>query len=475
MDAMLDTPAALDTVTINGFPADRLDLARELLAKAHAKLARAAAKAGATIPSEPQLTVVGERVQLYCPKCKCREAAEVSTTSRACSNHCNDDAPMQTHLVLDLALTSERPRLAGWEFLFVVEPLVGGNLIRQVPGAQDVPDTTPWRTKSIACDHCKTTRRRAETFVLRATGEDPTIPVGTIREVGRNCLEAFLGGMSPAALVARLTWARLVREAGDYDEESGGFSQHGPQVMQPEQFMQYVVASVRVDGWTSRAAARDSDGERRASADRAIYLMFPPWGASEQGRRLWREERERIAPSDADKARGLEVLAWAKALPEDSDEYTRNLRLMALQPHVQINPKHYGILASAVNAWERAIGRQLREAREKAALASQSNVHVGAEGERQEWNVTVERVADVDTDYGSLHIHTLRVQNTGEALVWKTTSKRMDIGWSGRVRGTVKRHSEYRGQKQTELSRCTVVEPKAPKAPKKFIKETTQP
>lgn len=491
MDAVLN-----DTVTITGFPADRLDHAREKLIQAHNKLVRAATKAGATVPSEPRLDILAERVQLYCPGCRTHHApshvdaatlnvahdalcdadtvlakqlAATATTSRPCPNQCCMSALMDTFLVLDLALTAERPRLAGWDFLFVVEPLVGGNLIRKVPGAQELPDTAPWRTKAITCDHCTTKRRRLETFVLKATGEDPAIPAGTLREVGRNCLEAFLGGLSPAALIARLTWAKLVRDAGDYDEESGSYGHRGPRVMNPELFMQYVAASIRVDGWLSRAAARERVGVR-ASADHALYLMFPPWRETERAQREWHEELARVAPGEADMARGAEVLAWAKALPEDGDEYTRNLRLMALQPYIQLDAKHYGLLASAINARERAIGRRVRE---EQANATHSNAYVGALGDRSEWEVVVERVADVDTDYGRLHIHTLR-SSAGDTFIWKTTSKRMDVGWHGTVRGTVKRHSEYRGEKQTELSRCMVVEPKAVKAPKARKSKTNE-
>lgn len=44
-----------------------------------------------------------------------------------------------------------------------------------------------------------------------------------------------------------------------------------------------------------------------------------------------------------------------------------------------------------------------------------------------------------------------------DILVWNTTSfQDLEQGKHYMVRGTVKEHSEYRGEKQTALSRCKI-------------------
>jgi hypothetical protein len=159
-------------------------------------------------------------------------------------------------------------------------------------------------------------------------------------------------------------------------------------------------------------------------------------------------------------------LAWAKGLPGNTD-YERNLSLIAQQE--RLDPKHAGILASAIAAYDREVGKQA-EQRQASTAGDVVSKHVGALGDRLELVVTVLRVADVETDYGTLHIHTLRDQ-ASNAIVWKTTSKRLDVGWSGAVKGTVKKHAEYRGEQQTELSRVAEVKAKPKKAPK--VKKTT--
>lgn len=422
-------------VTIEGFPARRLDVARAAVAKSHAGLVRSAARTGQVAPAAPVINVLREYVKSRCTEC---HDITVGFTGRLCQTPRCLGYVVACSFV-DLEVVAERPTLAGWDFLAVVEPLVGGNLIRQVPGA-DVADgeLVPWRTGEIACDHCETRRRRSETFVVRADGSDPAVPAGTYKQVGRQCLGAFLGGKSAATIIASLGLEALIREAGD--GEGGGWS--GPGVYDPAEFLAWTASSVRVGGWISKKAA----GDRQATADHVKYLLTPPFGGD--GRAAWEKARENFKPTDEDRARGAAALEWAKLLSDASD-YERNLRLVAQQPALE--PSHAGILASAVAAHARVLGEEVRR---KAAAASPSK-HVGEVKSKVAATVTVERVSSFETQYGELFVHTFRDAD-GNALVWKTGKS---VGAAGDVlalTGTVKAHTEFRGEQQTELTRCKI-------------------
>ena len=106
--------------------------------------------------------------------------------------------------------------------------------------------------------------------------------------------------------------------------------------------------------------------------------------------------------------------------------------------------------------------------------------YVGEEGERSLFaNLTYEDVFTVDTAYGDLDIMKFRDPD-GNLLVWKTSSAvwkpgadrvLLDIGDTVDMVATVKEHSEYRGEKQTVVTRASVYEAGKGKAPKK--KKTT--
>lgn len=424
-----------NAIKIEGFPAHRLDHARHAVAQAHKRMVRSAERAGQAVPAAPTITVVAERVESRCTGCGCVTAGWAGGTCIACR-----EGYFYTRQVLDLEVVCERPRLAGWDFLAVVEPLEGGNLIRQVPYAEVAEgELAPWREGSIVCDHCRTTRRRHETFVVRADGSDAAIAAGTYKQVGRNCLEAFLGGKSAAAILASLSIEKIVRGEGEEGEGGWGGS---PRVLEPGSFMSWTASVVRKDGWVSKGKARET--ESQSTSDVVMWLENPPHPSD---RARWEKAREEYRPTDADVARGVAALQWARSLEPKSD-YERNLMLVANQKALQHH--HAGILASAVAAHARILGEEV-----KRAQRGESN-HVGTVGEKHSFgNVTIERIASIDTDYGTLHIHTFR-DAEGNAIVWRTGEARGNVGGSYQLRGTVKKHSEFRGERQTEVTRCKV-------------------
>jgi len=453
---------------IERFPAYRLDEARQAIEKAHARIVRAAAKTGQIAPAAPELVIVNERVESRCHDCK-------TTTDgfppefhlcRGTTVRTSTDGVWTSRQLVDLELIAARPVLAGWDFLAVIEPLEGGNLLRQVPGAAVAEgELAPWRQGQISCNHCGTSRRRTETFIVRADGSDPAIAAGTYKQVGRNCLESFLGGKSPASIVAQLAWPDVVRTAGE-DGEGGWGGGSSPRVFQPEIVLAQTAACIRLDGWVSRSQARadaDDFGTGRyvqSTADQVCYLLTPPFGGDPRGD--WRRECERCRPTDADIARGTAALAWARALIPTSD-YEHNLSLVAQQPVVQ--HAHLGILTSAVAVHGRILEREV-ESRRNARQNARPSQHVGEVGQRLDLELEVQRVISRDTDYGVLHIISMRDQ-AGNLIVWMTGSATATAGDRLSVRGTVKKHNEYNGEQQTVLTRCraTLVDPDHPQPP----------
>lgn len=427
--------------TIQAFPASRLDAARDALAKSYARLARAAAKTGQVAPPAPALRVVREFVRTRCEKCRHEQEGFMRDHVHATS----------TAAFVDLELVAERPALAGWEFLAVVEPLQGGNLIRQVPGASIAEgELAPWAdasTTGMTCDHCKSSRHRKEVFIVRADGT-AEIPAGTHKQVGRNCLEAFLGGKSAATIVAIMAWPDVVREAGGDGEDGGGFG-CGETVHDPIKFLSWVASVVRLDGWISRTQAHDV-GTLRATADTALWLLTRPFGSAD----AWLEERARLEPTPDDIARATAALAWARGL-EGASDYERNLSLVAKQE--ALAPKHAGILASAIPGHTRALGREVERRQRAARNAAQPSKHVGEVKARLGFDLVVERVIETATEWGALHILVMR-DHENNLIVWKTGAASAQPGDRLRIKGTVKRHADFKGEKQTELTRCEVVE-----------------
>lgn len=82
---------------------------------------------------------------------------------------------------------------------------------------------------------------------------------------------------------------------------------------------------------------------------------------------------------------------------------------------------------------------------------------VGNIGDKISIEVTVERVGGYETQWGWTSVFTM-VDADGNFFVWKTSSGDMDKGSHVQVSGKIKDHSEYKGVKQTVLTRCKVKE-----------------
>lgn len=83
--------------------------------------------------------------------------------------------------------------------------------------------------------------------------------------------------------------------------------------------------------------------------------------------------------------------------------------------------------------------------------------YFGNIGDKVEREVKLVRRAGFDTMYGFTSVYTF-VDSEGHQFVWKTSCYLdQSEGSTLTLRGTIKAHSEYRGSRQTELTRCKVV------------------
>ena len=99
----------------------------------------------------------------------------------------------------------------------------------------------------------------------------------------------------------------------------------------------------------------------------------------------------------------------------------------------------------------------LKEMREKwEADHAPKTEWYGSIKDKVDLSVKLIRRGNYDTMYGVTHVYTFE-DAQGYQLVWKTgTFLEQEVGAQVNLKGTIKAHSEYKGIKQTELTRCKV-------------------
>lgn len=85
-----------------------------------------------------------------------------------------------------------------------------------------------------------------------------------------------------------------------------------------------------------------------------------------------------------------------------------------------------------------------------------SGEYVGEVGDRTIFDLTVKKAIGLDSYYGHSTMHVMEDAN-GNTFVWTTASRTLEVGTTYTMKGTIKDHSEYKGVKQTILSRCSII------------------
>lgn len=355
-----------------------------------------------------------------------------------------------------IEIKGPRAKAAGWEFVASLVHLEGGTIINKVPTTQIAEgELVSYRDATPACDHCKTNRYRKDSFVVRSD-------TGELRQVGRNCLSDFLGGASAefyARLAEILFSVSSACEASE--EEPSGFGGRGEVRAPVEEFISNVLASIRSSGWLSRTLAKERGQDGAATADQAWRLMFP-W----QGDHVKEEEK----PTPAEDLYAKQIVLWVEKRMEEiapaaRSDYEHNLFVaIGSDP---IGGRQAGVVASLVRYYEKAMGIEA----EKKAPKAISN-HFGTVKKREVFTLTLLSRTDLEGgNYGPSFLHVF-TDAQGNIAKWFSSQKNvvglldgdtiswraMEIGTAYQIKGTVKKHDEYKGAKQTVLTRCVVLD-----------------
>ena len=99
----------------------------------------------------------------------------------------------------------------------------------------------------------------------------------------------------------------------------------------------------------------------------------------------------------------------------------------------------------------------IKEAVESIIYEETESEYVGSIGERLELYLTVEKIIELDNAYGYSHMFQFR-DDCGNCFIWTTaTQQNFKVDDEIHIRGTVKDHRKYKGDKQTVLNRCIKV------------------
>jgi len=330
----------------------------------------------------------------------------------------------------------------GWKFIASVEHTEKGNIINRI-GDIEVPEK--YYTSDAVCEHCNNKRYRKYTYIVMNEESKE------FKQVGKSCLNDFTNGMSAEGVAHYIS---LFDELIQGEAPWGG---RGERYYKTETILQYVAETIKHFGYVR---TQDSG---RSTADRSFDYYCVDHGGGwmmEQVRKELTKEMEAVgfnADSNETVQFVADALNWI-ASQEERNNYMHNLKTACSLEYV--TGRNLGILASLFPTYNRELEYQAEKAEQErktvAERASEANSqHIGDVGDRITINVqSTTCLTSWETEWGITRVYKI-VDDKGNVYTWKT-SKYLDEEELDILKGTVKEHKEYKGIKQTELTRCKV-------------------
>lgn len=399
--------------------------------KAIAKLNKRAEKLGV---DPVQLTVLSRRFKRLPPT---PDEAEYAAAT-------GSPAAARKIEVVEILVEGQAPKLAGWTFVGTIEHGEDGNILRSIPDAGTLP--TEYRTSGPSCDHCRLDRRRNDTYVVHHDD-------GDFKRVGRNCLRDFLGHRDPHAIAAFakhiLDLVCMVDEMSDLDSWGGGGGRD--EFFDLVDVLAVAATVIRRDGWVSRKVAMEHEG-MTATASTVNFILSPHPRENDRTKAERREYTDDFR--DTDRGMAEAALSWAQDISIDTqNDYLWNLRTLA--QNEAIGYRGMGLAVSMVSAHQRELGNEIIRRKQ----AAESN-HFGEVKVRGTFTLTVTALRGYESDWGD-GLMVGFVDSDGNRAKWFTSAhgeSDFEIGQELTIKATVKKHSEYKGVKETLLTRCKVIE-----------------
>lgn len=329
----------------------------------------------------------------------------------------------------------------GWRFVATLDHHKEGNVIRAFDTELAIPEK--YKTCGPTCEHCNKIRSRKDTYLVY---NDDT---QEFKQVGKSCLQEFTNGLSAENIAFFCSIYEKVESYGGYSGASYN------RYISVESILKYAFECYRHWGYHKADSVRPT---RERVCD--YYFINRYLSAA---RDAYKEEMREVGfdpESDYAVTSTANALEWIQNIDKKElvNDYLRNLHIICSEEYV--DARSLGILVSLTSAYSRHIQKEEenreREATQKEEAATSD--YVGNVGERL--IVTCKPFAFVTswhTIYGDTYLYRIKDED-GNIFIWYASRYIEDPERVLSIKGTVKEHSEYRGVKQTILTRCKVEE-----------------
>ena len=312
--------------------------------------------------------------------------------------------------VIDITVTGEY-RIADYEFVASLQ--FDNESGRNIISGNAIPEVYLSRCE---CDHCRTKRARTRTIILRRGDE--------YIQVGNSCVKDYLG----VNIERYASYLSFWRDLEEMEENN--------RVMITSARPAYLVEDVMLE------TARIVEKHGYVSRERAWELEQDPTSSV-----VWHsvQSTTKHEYTNAQREAVANVLALV-ASKDDDFGYITNLKTLLNNKYVV--GKNFGLVVSSFGFYAAELARIERE---KTAAITADSEWIGTVGDKLKFVAVPECIFSCESQWGYSYIYRFVID--GNEVIWRTGNW-LDTTMEYEFTGTIKAHNEYRGKKQTELTRC---------------------
>lgn len=322
-------------------------------------------------------------------------------------------------------------KINDWTFVGTIEHGSSGNIIRSFDTSLERKIPSKYRTIGQECEHCHKIRDRKDTYLVY---NDKT---NEFKQVGKTCLMNYTNGLN-AEFCARLVdvFAYIFKlehpeEEKFNDELMSAFirGQNANRYIETESIKPIIFGYVKKNGYIPKKTISE-----------LIKIIFGAVANSTK-----EASTEEISKMNE----------WAKNIDESKGGYMWNAKVAWTKEYSEY--RDIALLASFVNVY-------LKDIADRAIRASaNNNEYVGNVGDK----ITITDIKNIKSLYvkdNSIYSYYAEsstvwqiIDNDGHTYIWTTSSNLIDdTRVAKEIVATVKEHKEYKGTKQTVITRGKV-------------------
>lgn len=324
-----------------------------------------------------------------------------------------------------VTIEGEYPSINGWECIANIDHKDGVNIVN----VYEEINVSKWRERKPTCDHCGHNKIKVYSYLIR------NVETREIMQIGKSCIKDYIKA-DPKHMLWMLSWVNNLEELL---EEEFTKVEHYEYYYGVAKIATVAAMSIRKNGFVSSDSDDDNiptkfDVNNYFFGNRnPEYVSY--WKLTDEDRDIGTDTVDYFLNGDA------------------NNNFTITIKqLMELG---EVRAKYFAYIASAVAGYLKHLDREAKKVIDSKIL--RVNGTVGTIKKREDFNVVLESVITTSGFYGATYITKFR-KDTGETLVlFASNPIDADVGDSLTIKATVKKFDEFKGWKQTIITRGKVL------------------